>query len=52
MTVEEVLRYGEIIFKQDNISTEGVFTIRIIRVEGKLYGHKMKNGEVIEIEKL
>lgn len=49
---EDLLRYGSIV-RADNFSTlMGLFTIRLIWYEGKLYFHKMWDGSVAEIQKL
>lgn len=44
-----LLKSGEIIKKNDFETNRGFYTIRIIKHEGKLYFHKMKNGETVEI---
>lgn len=48
---QELLRYGEIL-KRNNFATDrGYYTIRLIRYEGAIYFHKMKDGKVVEIKK-
>lgn len=49
---QDLLRYG-VILKVNNFQTEkGYYTIRLIRYEGAIYFHKMKNGMQVEIKKL
>ena len=48
----DLLRYGEIL-KKNNFQTErGYYTIRLIRYDDAIYFHKMKNGMQVEIKKL
>lgn len=49
---EALLKYGEVLKKNDFQTGRGFYTIRIIRVDGDLYFHKMKDGDVVEIMKL
>lgn len=53
MLSELLLRNGEVI-KRNVFETErGEYTIRIIKLDdGKLYFHKMKDGETVEIKRL
>lgn len=47
-----LLKYGEVI-KENIFETErGVYDIKIIKYCGKLYFHKAKNGQTVEIVKL
>lgn len=49
---EELLHYGERL-KENSFETErGIYTIRLIKYNGDIYFHKMKNGEVVEIKNL
>lgn len=49
---KDLLWYG-VILKVNNFQTEkGYYTIRLIRYEGAIYFHKMKNGRQVEIKKL
>lgn len=46
---EELLHYAERL-KENSFETErGIYTIRLIKYNGDIYFHKMKNGEVVEI---
>lgn len=48
---QDLLQYGEIL-KRNNFATyRGYYTIRLIRYEGAIYFHKMKDGKVVEIKK-
>lgn len=47
----DLLHYGEIL-KKNNFQTErGYYTIRLIRYEGAIYFHKMKDGKIVELKK-
>lgn len=46
---EDLLHYGHIV-KLNNFSTRrGYYTIRIIKYDGAIYFHKMRNGHTTEI---
>lgn len=49
---KSLLRYGTVIKRNDFNTVRGYYTIRIIKWEGALYFHKMKEGVVVEIKKL
>ena len=47
----DLLRYGEIL-KKNNFQTErGYYTIRLIRYDDAIYFHKMKDGKIVELKK-
>lgn len=49
---EEILHYGEYLIDNFFDTNIGCYRIRIILFEGKLFYHKMKNGEVVEVHNL
>lgn len=44
-----LLRYGSVLKSNNFTTSRGFYTIRIIRYEGKLYFHKMKDGNLVEL---
>lgn len=52
----EVIRYGEILtddnFTEELCVSEDNFRVRTIAYNGKIYYHKMVNGEIIEFKEL
>lgn len=49
---ENILRYGKILLVNNFNTERAIYTIRIILFEGKLFFHKMKNGELVELHNL
>lgn len=45
---EDVLKYGNVIKINNFITQRGMYTIRIVEYENKVFFHKMLNGEVVE----
>lgn len=49
---DRLLRYGTLIKKED-FPVEGRYTtVHIIRYEGRMYYHKMVNGDVVELDQI
>lgn len=49
---KDVLRYGDIIVDEMYDTWRNTYRLRVIRYEGKLYWHKMVDGELIEFKSL
>ena len=44
-----LLRYGSVLKSNSFTTSRGFYTIRIISYDNKLYFHKMKDGNLVEL---
>lgn len=49
---EKMLKEGKFLIDNTFTTDRGIYRVRIILFEGNLFFHKMKNGEIVEVQNI
>lgn len=49
---EKMLKEGKSLIDNTFTTDRGIYRVRIILLEGNLFFHKMKNGEIVEVQNI